>query len=101
MKKISIILLMICLSSCVGFPPSIKPQPRCGLYLEKVSDDTYKGKCRCRMYEFTRERIGSYGRSWDIDLNECNKMVGFPTKEWGELYVDFDYLRKWLINQSR
>lgn len=99
MQMISIILLTIFLEACVH-APKIKPQARCGLFLVKQKNGSFIGKCRCRMYEYRKERIGSYGKSWDISLDQCNKLVGYSPESTSELFLDFDNFRKWLIEKN-
>lgn len=104
MKKISMILLMICLNSCYTLPPKIRTQPQCAIFLTYEGQidgkEVYSGKCRCRNYEFKRSRIGSVGASWDEGISSCNKILGWKPDRWRELYLDFDEFRMWLIQNE-
>ena len=104
MKMILIITLTIFLSSCRGLPPKIETRPRCGLFLQHEGHIdgklVFSGKCRCRNYEWTRDRIGGVGESFDVGLEQCKGLVGWTPDEWQGLYLDFDEFRNWLNDQD-
>lgn len=96
LKMSSILLLTIFLSSCNSFPwPKPKDKERCGIFLEKVQENLWKGKCRCHQYRISREEIGRVSESVDHDLSYCSRLVGFNPSTWAELVSWFQEIQIW------
>ena len=92
MKKIGIMLLMIFLNSC-GFPQIKPPLERCVVSFE------YQ-KCRCHLYEISKNNIGRISDSIDHPIEYCENLIGFRPDEWSRLAVWFHQVFAWLHQQS-
>jgi hypothetical protein len=67
------ILMMMLLISCN--PPKIKKQERCVLSFQF-------NKCRCHMYDLMKQK--RVGKSYDLDIQYCEDLVGFHVETWAE-----------------
>ena len=84
---------MISLSSCKNIPLLEEPIERCGIYLERLGEDTFSGKCRCHLYEITPDNIGRISESVDYGLEYCDRFVAFKASgSWAELRTWFEDL---------
>ena len=97
MKMILMMGLMICLDAC-AFPKfnDDKPIERCGLYIKKVSESLYEGKCRCHDYIIKKGHIGRVSDSIDHPLEYCHKHISYPPNSWGEFKTWFNEIYSWL-----
>jgi len=85
MKKIMIMLSMICLNTgCDKVTlPTIENQERCVLSLEY-------NKCRCHEYAVTRQVIGRVSPSEDKPIEYCENLVGFKASSWVKYVLWFE-----------
>lgn len=102
MKMISMMGLMICLEAC-AFPRfnDEKPVERCGMFIVKVSESLYEGKCRCHDYVVRKGFIGRVSDSRDEPLDYCHKFIGYSPNDWGEFRNWFDDIYVWLERQRK
>lgn len=83
-KILTLILLITCLSACETKPLKTI---QCSVLLEEQ-------KCFCRNYEFTKERIGAIGNSWEEpNMDKCDMMVGFPLQEYPKVFKLWESVR--------
>lgn len=93
MRVISIVLLMISLESCRNIPTLREPLERCGLFIERIDENSFYGKCRCHLYEITPDNIGRITESIDYSLDYCDRHVTFKASgAWTQLRVWFERL---------
>lgn len=95
-KQILILLLIIFLNGCNGFP-TIQPQERCVAVLESDQGQY----CRCHMYEWTSSHIGRIAESVDHDVMYCNKLIGFSPDSTGNIYTWQESIRLWLNRKQK
>lgn len=88
MTKKLMMLSAIFLSGCGGGPGEFKDADNCSIIISKVySDKNIDARCICRDYEFTLKHTGPTSKARRVDIDHCNKLVGFPPDHWGELTV--------------
>lgn len=101
MKKSLMIILTISLSSCQNIPILKEPIERCSIFLERLGENTFSGKCRCHLYEITPDNIGRVSESIDHGLEYCDRHVTLKAStSWTELRGWFEELMI-LYNQNK
>jgi len=97
MKKL-MMLSVIFLSGC-GLP-EYKTADNCSIVIKKVYDSQrIKARCICRDYEFTLNHTGPTSKARRVPIEKCNKLVGFPPDQWGDLTIWAKDLYQWARNR--
>lgn len=101
MKAILILISIILINGCGSIPLMDEPIVRCGIRVEKVDVNLYKGKCRCHIYEITPENIGRISESINYPLEHCNNSVVLrPVESWTPLRAWWEELM-FVYNQNK
>ena len=93
LKKVSLMLLMTCLSGCSNI--AIRDLPQLNIRLvfdfDPVSGRRYLNEkdsvCFVRSYRHSKEFIGPINKNKEIPLMDCNKMTGYAPSDYVDLSV--------------
>lgn len=103
-------LIVSCLSSCVNpnSYPRIKDQEQLSPFLApaveiegKLYIPVKKSVCLSRVYRISKGFVGSIGRELDLDIYECNKIIGRAPAEYGVFATWLENFRNWLLKFNR
>lgn len=103
MKTSLMILLMILFNSCQKFPELKNPITRCGMFITRLGENTYSGKCRCHEYQINFQS-GIFRRvsdSKDFPLDQCHKYISMSPDDWGALRSEFQDIHTWLQDAKK
>lgn len=103
------LMLMTALSSCLNRQgqerPEIEDQEQLSPSFAKevIIDGKYyipvEGSiCFSRVYRIDKTMVGSVGQVHDLDIRECNKIIGRAPQEYGVFVTFLENFRVWLIN---
>lgn len=99
-QTLLILLSINFLSSCKDDFPTIQPKERCVIVLTEKSEDSFKGYCRCHLYNWSSESIGRITESQNFPIDKCNKLVGFNPDNSTEIYNWQESIRLWLLRHQ-
>lgn len=106
--KKTLILSLICLSllSCIRDPngyPRIEDQEQLSPvfnYIEingKTYIDIDESYCLARVYRISKGYVGATTKAVELNISECNKIIGYAPREYGIFATWLENLRQWLI----
>lgn len=78
-------LLLFTLVSCGSAPTIEDTTQRSPVFIYSEDGkyiDVSKSYCICRKYRYNIEYVGTVGGSWQEPIKNCNKVVGWNTKEY-------------------
>jgi len=100
-----VILSGTCLSGCLNpnSYPRISDQEQLSpnfVYVKidgKEYIDVEKSVCFSRVYRIAKGYIGSVGNEMDLNIKECNKVIGYAPSEYGVFATWMENFRHWLL----
>lgn len=107
LKNLPVMSLVIFLSSCQSIDLSLETE-QCSPYFvyqldenqKQTAIDIDKSKCFCRPYHFSKDYVGSKGTTVTKPINYCEKLVGFPVKQYPHVATFWEKVRKEVLNFS-
>jgi len=63
----------------------------------KTYIDMEKSVCLSRVYRISKGSIGPINEAIDLDIRECNKVIGYSPKEYGTFATWLENFRIWLL----
>ena len=105
LKMSTLILILICLSSCNrNNAPKINDQEQLSPILAdavEIDGEMYipvkESYCLSRKYRINKGYIGPVGRVLDLDIYECQKIIGRAPSEYGVFVTWMENVRVWLL----
>lgn len=104
-KKILLIILIICLNSCI---PTIKDQEQCMILIDLKVDEfgnryinENESSCVCRMYRWDKNYVGPVGQAWETDITYCNKVIGHKPDPYIEFATFLEKIRRNCASNKR
>ena len=59
-----------------------------------------KSKCFIRMYEHSRNNIGAVSDAQEVDITECDRIIGYEPSTYADYTSWKNSLRRWMLRQK-
>lgn len=107
MKILALMILVIISTACrdVNYP-EIRDIEQASIVLAdpvEIDGELYipvsKSKCLVRMYEHNRNNIGAVSDAQELNVTECDRIIGYKPETYADYTSWKNSLRRWMLRQ--